>query len=57
MWWEYEIKWKKRPWAGLLVLGVGRREGSAVFDPRGPHGPAHLLQVENQHRLVPSGFG
>lgn len=53
MWWEYEIKWKKRPWAGLLVLGVGKGRVMVCWTPGALLAKLTLLKLKTSTDLCP----
>ena len=57
MWWEYEIKWKKRPWADLLVLGVGEGRVVVCWTPGALLAPPTPLSLKSSTDLCPVDLG
>lgn len=57
MWWEYEIKWKKRPWADWLVFGVGETRVMVCWSPGVLLAQRTLLKLKTSTDLYPVDLG
>lgn len=57
MWWEYEIKWKKRPWADWLVFGVGEARVMVCWAPGALLAQPTLFKWKTSTDLYPVDLG